>query len=59
MTVLAAPAGHIVAAALVEIKATIARGLKRTMDARMEQIRSEIEMSRWHRRPPRREPLVR
>ena len=59
MTVLAAPAEHIVSAALVEIKAAIARGLKRSMDARMDQIRSEIEMSRWHRKPSRRESLAR
>jgi hypothetical protein len=55
MTVLTAPAVHMVLAALAEIKAAIARGLKRAMEARMDQIRSEIEMSRWDRRPPRRE----
>jgi hypothetical protein len=53
MTVLTAPALHIVSAALAEINAAIARGLKRSMDARMDQIRSEIAMSRWHRTPPR------
>jgi hypothetical protein len=55
MTVLAVPALHIVSAAVAEIKAAVASGLKRTMDARMAQIRSEIEMARWHRTPSRRD----
>jgi hypothetical protein len=36
-----------------EIKAAVARGVERSIDARMNQIRREIEMGRVHSRPPR------
>jgi hypothetical protein len=53
MQVLARPARYDVASAWAEIKAAFARGVERSIDARMNQIRREIEMYRVRRdRPP-------
>jgi hypothetical protein len=53
MQVLARPARHGVSAAWAEIKAAVARGVERSMDARMNQVRREIETYRVRRGRPR------
>ena len=52
MRVLAPATIHGTSAIWAEIKAAVARGYKRTIDARMNQIRCEIEMRRVHGNPP-------
>jgi hypothetical protein len=53
MQVLASPARHGLSAAWGEFKAAVARGVKRSIDARMNQIRREIETYRVRRDQPR------
>jgi hypothetical protein len=53
MKVLTFPTMYGVSTLWADIKAAVARGLKRSIDARMNQIRHEIEMGRVHSRTPR------
>jgi hypothetical protein len=52
MQVLVRPARYGVSEAWAEIKAAVARGVERSMDARMNQIRREIETYRVRRDRP-------
>jgi hypothetical protein len=52
MSVLARPSSSGVSATWAAIKAALARAIKRGVDARMTQIRREIEIYRVHRSAP-------
>jgi hypothetical protein len=54
VTVLTRPAASGVSARWAAIKAALARAIERGMEARMIQIRREIDLYRLHRTPPRR-----
>ena len=53
MSIFAHPVPSGVSAIWAAIKAALARAIKRSIDARMTQIRREIEMHRVHRTAPR------
>jgi hypothetical protein len=54
MIILARPVASDVSAAWAAIKAALTRAIERGTEARMIQIRREIELHRLHRTPPRR-----